>query len=246
MKVDIFQGHEPELLASDVNIVIDVIRAFTTASLAFEQGADKILLAGEVDEAHQLAEAHSTSLLAGERDAIKIEGFDVGNSPWAISRLDLSGRPVVLTTTNGVRATLHAIGAAHLLVTGFANARQTARYVRQLAERRGAGRVNIIASNPTGDDDLACAEFIRDRLLGRRGISAAEVVRRIRQSESAHKFLDPARTGFDRRDIRLCTTPCEAAFVMVASRVGGQPVVLQQDLLASAPQESKEAAESFE
>lgn len=225
LHIDIFQGHEPSLPDSDVNVVIDVIRAFTTTHVAFERGVCEILLAGEVDEARALGEAHPNHLLAGERDAIKIDGFDLGNSPWEVSRRDLDGRGLILTTTNGVRATLHAMGGARTLVTGYRSAAQTAAWLGARAAAGEVERVNLIASDPTGDDDVACAEFIRRRVLGRDGVEHAEVVRRIRACESAQKFLDPTRKKFDHRDIALCTTPRRPGFVMEAVEREGRPLV---------------------
>ncbi len=230
--IRIFQGHTPELPPSDVNIVIDVIRAFTTTHIAFENGVEKVLLAGEVAEARALAADHPDYLLAGERDALEIEGFDMGNSPHACAECDLDGRTMILTTTNGVRATLHAIQTmddGRVFVTGFSNAARTADYVRGLARPGESLQINLIASNPTDDDDLACAEFIRDRILDDEPAADAvgpnDVIRRIRECEAAQKFLDPARPEYDRRDVELCVTPRRSDFVMEAVEVDGRPVV---------------------
>jgi 2-phosphosulfolactate phosphatase len=231
VKIDIFQGHEPDLPHSDLNVVIDVIRAFTTTHIAFERGVTEVLLAGEVDEAFALKEAFEDYVLAGERDAIKVEGFEMGNSPFACTRADLDGRGMILSTTNGVRATLHALRSiqdGQVLVTGFTNAAQTADHIRRLAKDAAIDHVNLIASNPTGDDDLACAEFIRDRILGHDGVDEQDVVRRIRQCESAQKFLDPQRKKYDRRDVEICMTPRRSDFVMRVQDRAGQPVINKQ------------------
>lgn len=235
--IEIFQGHTPDLPDADVNVVIDVIRAFTTTHVAFMHGATEVLLAGKVDGAFALKEAHPNHVLAGERDAIKIEGFDLGNSPFDCVGCELEGRGMILSTTNGVRATLHAMQHGRdghegvVLVTGYTNAQPSADYIRGLVERGEASRVNLVASNPTGDDDLACAEFIRDRILGRGEIDHDEVVRRILACESAQKFLDPTPENekFDRRDVEMAMTPRESNFVMLVENRDGQSVVLMKN-----------------
>jgi 2-phosphosulfolactate phosphatase len=236
VKISIFQGHEPDLPQADINVVIDVIRAFTTTHVAFERGVDEVLLAGEVDEAFALKERFGDYVLAGERDAIKVEGFDLGNSPYECTQIDLAGRSMILSTTNGVRATLHAlrsVAGAQVLVTGFTNAAQTADHIRHLGADGAASRINLIASNPTGDDDLACAEYIRDRILPVQdrkvdGVDEHQVTRRIRECDSAQKFLDPERKKYDRRDVEICMTPRQSDFVMHAQDRAGQPVIKKQ------------------
>lgn len=220
----ISQGHEPPLSPADVYIVIDVIRAFTTTQIAFEQGAERILLARHVEDAFALKHTHPDAILAGERDAIKIDGFDLGNSPAACAQVNFDGRTMILTTTNGVRATLHALKSAApqsapVLVTGFANALASARFVREKSrEANGTHRlrVHLIASHPTGDEDLACAEFIRAHLLDAAQIDAAQVSERIRKSHAAQKFLDPKRPKFNPRDIDFCAETRPQSFAMLA------------------------------
>ena len=50
MPVAIYQGHHHSLAPADINIVIDVIRAFTVAHYAFIGGAEEILLVRTADE----------------------------------------------------------------------------------------------------------------------------------------------------------------------------------------------------
>jgi 2-phosphosulfolactate phosphatase len=239
INLHIWQGHEPQLRAADLYIVIDVIRAFTTTQIAFERGASQVLLAGRVDEAFALKRAHPDFLLAGERDALKIEGFDLGNSPHACSRIDFRGRGMILTTTNGVRATLHALQFAQkyavdqpspVLVTGYGNAEASAIYARELLSAQSASRIDIIASHPTGDDDLACAEFIRDCILQTEFIDHAQISRRIRACQSAQKFLDPARPHYDPRDVEFCAASRPHNFAMLAVEQESGPVVLPRPL----------------
>ncbi|MBA2663914.1 MAG: 2-phosphosulfolactate phosphatase [Bradymonadaceae bacterium] len=221
MQVRIFQGHTPALPAADVNVVIDVIRAFTTAWVALERGVLEILLVAEIDQAFALRKRFPDYLLVGERGALKIEGFDFGNSPYDLSQAPIAGRGLIFTTTNGVRATIHALHDGELLVTGFASAARTVERIRQIVAGRQAAAVNIIASHPSGDEDLACATWIRARLLGFDSPGDAEVVARICASDAAQKFYDPSRVHFRAEDIDFCARVMADAPAMRASEQAG-------------------------
>ncbi len=117
----------PGSLRGGVAVVIDVLRATTTMIHALAAGADAIRPCGEVDEARQLAASlpEGSAILAGERQGLPIEGFDLGNSPAACTPEVCSGRTVVMTTTNGTRAILASLGADRVLVAAFVNRKAT-------------------------------------------------------------------------------------------------------------------------
>ena len=212
MTIEIFRGNDLALPESDANVVIDVVRAFTVAHYAFLRGAEEIWLVADAEEAVAIRDEQPEVLLAGEIGGLPIEGFDLDNSPHRFAGADLRGRRLVQKTTNGVTAALHSLGAPTVLVTGFSNARATAEYL--IARFGGSGAaVNLVASHPTGDEDFACAEYIRSLLRGEK-MDAEEVRRRIYGSETAQKFLDPSRSEFDPVDIDYCAKPLEPEFVM--------------------------------
>ncbi len=228
MKIRIYRGHTPSMDAADVCVAIDVIRAFTTTQVAFARGVSEILLAAEIDEAFALQQAHERYLLAGERDAIKIDGFDFGNSPAELVEADIAGRGLILTTTNGVRAALHARRCAPTLVCGYRGARAVIQWLRN----REVERINLLASHPDGDEDLACAEYLRAALLELEGPGPEAVERRIRRSDAAQKFLDPDRLEFDPRDIAFCAARADDGFVMQVVEADGA-VTLEKALAES-------------
>ena len=73
-------------------IIIDVLRAFTTAAVAFSRGADKIILVAEVDEALALRGRGMGDLCMGEMGGMRPDGFDFGNSPFELSHADVTAR----------------------------------------------------------------------------------------------------------------------------------------------------------
>ena len=70
-------------------MIVDVFRAFTTAAFCVAAGAREIVLVNDHGQALAMKRADPTLFLTGEIDGRPIPGFDIGNSPSAIERLDL-------------------------------------------------------------------------------------------------------------------------------------------------------------
>ena len=227
-EIRILQGTEQAYPDADINVVIDVIRAFTVAHVAFLRGAEEILLVNTVEEALALKRLHPEYLLAGEVKGLGIAGFDLDNSPFRVSQAELDGRTLVQKTTNGVKATLAALNARHVFVTGYSNATATAGHVRNLLSQGACRTVNVIASHGQDDDDLACAEYIRDLILEEQRLHPAAIIARIRQSRPAAKFLAADPGEFEPRDLDFCTRASPAEFVMEVDRSAAVPVVRRQ------------------
>jgi 2-phosphosulfolactate phosphatase len=113
----------PSALAGRTVVVIDVLRATTTICHALAAGARAVVPCLEIDEARAKAEelGRAHVVLGGERRGLKIEGFDLGNSPTEYTQSTVGGRTVVFTTTNGTRAMRHSAQAAEILIGSFAN-----------------------------------------------------------------------------------------------------------------------------
>jgi len=106
--------------ANKTAIVIDVLRASSTIITALSAGAASITPTETVMEARTLQ--RDGELLGGERFCRKIVGCDLGNSPQEYSRQAVSGKNIVLTTTNGTRAIHKSLRAEHILIGALINA----------------------------------------------------------------------------------------------------------------------------
>lgn len=218
IELRIIQGADEEYPPADINIVIDVIRAFTVSHIAFLRGVREVFLVNTIAEALALRLSNPAYLLAGEVAGLPIEQFDLDNSPHTFSQADIANKSLVQKTSNGVKATLLALNADTILVTGLSNARKTATHARRLANSKGRCSINIIASHAGDDDDLACAEYIRDVLLDLNATNVEDIKSRINASRPAQKFFDPDKIDFDARDMTYCTTEIECDFVMEVDR----------------------------
>jgi 2-phosphosulfolactate phosphatase len=110
MNVDVFftPGELAGLELPDRVVVVDVLRATSTIVEALANGARAIVPVGTVDEAARMAQniGRDTVLLCGERRGLPIEGFDLANAPRDFTGEQVSGKSLVMTTTNGTRAFL--------------------------------------------------------------------------------------------------------------------------------------------
>jgi 2-phosphosulfolactate phosphatase len=95
-----------EETSAPVGVVVDVLRASSAIAQALASGYRRVLCAAEIEEARALRESIPGSLLGGERDAVRIDGFDVGASPREF--LEARAETLILSTTNGTRAILAA------------------------------------------------------------------------------------------------------------------------------------------
>ena len=167
MRVDVIEL--PERLgggdrSADVFVVVDVLRLCSTMLTAFANGCEAVIPAAEPADAFALRESRPTVLLAGERDGLRIEGFDLGNSPFEMTREAVGGRTLAMCSTNGTKAIVASRAGAGTIVACFLNASAASRHVQ------AAGRdVTILCSGKLGataDEDLACAGLLVERLQG--------------------------------------------------------------------------------
>ncbi|MBL7765762.1 MAG: 2-phosphosulfolactate phosphatase [Chitinophagaceae bacterium] len=104
-------------LRDSIVVIIDVFRATSTIAAALHQGAKEIIPVAQVDECIRLGSSIPNAITAGERDGKVAPGLQHGNSPLEYPREFVSGKTLVLTTTNGTRL-LHMCGDAGEIITG--------------------------------------------------------------------------------------------------------------------------------
>jgi 2-phosphosulfolactate phosphatase len=121
------------------------------------------VLVADHEQALALKRDDPSLFLTGEIGGRPIPGFDVGNSPSAIERLDLSGRRVVQRTSSGTQGVSAATAASEIVLGSFVIAEATVRHLR-----RSADEVTVVAMGhggaETSDEDEACARYIAARL----------------------------------------------------------------------------------
>jgi 2-phosphosulfolactate phosphatase len=153
---------DAEVPPGTVVVVIDVIRAFTTAAVAFERGATEIVCAPSVESGRDLRRLHPDCLLIGETRGLKPADFDVGNSPFEMSMAQLDGRRLIQATSNGTRGLLQYPDPAALLAVSAPNVGATARWIR----RNHAETACTLVCTGRTVEDQACARYLSALLQG--------------------------------------------------------------------------------
>jgi 2-phosphosulfolactate phosphatase len=213
--------------ARGIAVVIDVFRAFSVAPHAFDVGAERVFPVGEVDDAFALGRRFPGAILAGERHARRLPGFDAGNSPTEIRGLDLRGKVLVHTTHAGTQGLVNASQADEVLTGAFVNISAVCRYLMT----RGADLVSLVrmgheARERCAEDDLY-AECLDQLLRGQRA-PLAEVRDRLRSAPAARKFFEPACDWAPRDDFDYCTEVDRFDFVLRVRRMPGEPLELER------------------
>jgi 2-phosphosulfolactate phosphatase len=126
VKIDVvfsYQALASAEVAGRTVVVVDVLRATTTIAVALANGARAVLPAASTEEALRIAQnlERDAVVLAGERGAMRIPGFALGNSPSEFGPDTVAGRTIVMTTTNGTQALIAAQGAREVIVGAAVN-----------------------------------------------------------------------------------------------------------------------------
>lgn len=166
-------------------IVVDVIRATSTIAQALASGYRRVLCCAEIEEAVAVRDRLGDAVLAGERQAVAIPGFDLGNSPREFT--EPQGETLVLTTTNGTRAILAAAATADTVLLGS---------ILNLAAVASAAPpgvdVEVVCAGLQGRftiDDAYCAGRVAALLGGERSDAAEAAVRLAASFPSAEAGL---------------------------------------------------------
>ena len=164
--VALMPGEFPDLnLKGRVALVVDVFRATSMVVAAFAAGCVRVIPVADAAAARAKAAAMAPQpvLLAGERGGDPIAGFDLGNSPLDCTPERVSGRTLVLTTTNGTNAMLKAAEAESAAVAALTNVGAAARW----AAARGRD-VAVLCAGEQGRfslEDSVCGGILVARLL---------------------------------------------------------------------------------
>ncbi len=137
---------------AEVGVVVDVLRATSTIAQALASGYERVLCCAEIEDARALRADLPDSLLGGERQAVRVEGFDVGASPREF--LEARASTLILSTTNGTRAILETAERCDRVLLG------SLLNLGAVATAAGSADVSIVCAGFQGGfalDDAYCA-----------------------------------------------------------------------------------------
>lgn len=223
-RTQILHSIEGARQARGLAVIIDVFRAFSVTCYAFANGAERIISVADVEQARTLRQQHPEFMLVGERKGDKPPDFDCGNSPAEMEALDLNGKTIIHTTTNGTQGPSNATEAQEVITGSFVNAAAIVAYIKA----RKPDLVSLVAMGSSfgapAEEDTLCAEYLRASLAGNLPDFAA-IKEQLRHSDSAKIFFAPDLAWAPERDFELCLSLNKFDFVLRAQ-------AYQDDLLA--------------
>lgn len=163
MKLNVFLSQiitDELFFTGKTTVVIDVLRATSTIVTAISNGAKEIVPVATIEFAVKVSGGMfgGQTLLGGERNTKKIEGFALGNSPLEYSKDVVDGKSIVFYTTNGTKAIAKARYSDNLILCSFLNISAVANHLIKLnndIEIVCAGRNNYFSI-----EDSVCAGML--------------------------------------------------------------------------------------
>lgn len=200
--------------ATGLAIIIDVFRAFTVEPYLIYNGVEKIIPVGDKEIAYNLKEQNKGYILIGERNGIKLPGFDFGNSPSQIKNIDFSKKVVIHTTSCGTQGIVNAINASEIITGSLVNASAIVKYIKQ----NNFEDISIVSmSRPKefpSDEDELCARYIKSMLEDNLLENLEDEVENLKLT-SGKKFFDSSNEEiFPKEDFYLCVELNKFDFVL--------------------------------
>ena len=117
------QAFQEEDLRGKSAVIIDILRASSSITTAINNGAKKVIAVEDMSDAMKIAQTMDQSdyLLCGEKGGVKIEGYDLGNSPLEYTPEIIKGKTLIFNTTNGTKAIKKAALANRIYIGSFLN-----------------------------------------------------------------------------------------------------------------------------
>lgn len=178
MKIDIIISADDIIeskLENKIAVVIDMFRATSVIVTALNNGCSEIIPFLTIEETLEAAEKLNRNeyILGGERKAVKIEGFDLSNSPLEYTEDVVRGKKVLMTTTNGTKTLTKSNNAERVLIAAMINAKAVAQKLLEINKD-----VVIINAGTNGNfsmDDYICAGYIINEMLKEKNIELTDI-----------------------------------------------------------------------
>jgi 2-phosphosulfolactate phosphatase len=187
-------------------ILIDVFRGSTTIGAMLAGGTESIYVVKTLKDARQLKKENPDFELIGEMKGLCPKGFNCGNSPYEVSKLDLKGKTIIFRSSAATRGIIYAqeAGVDELLVGSFSNATAIVNYIKEknldTLTLIGIGTYGFGKPRKAVEDDL-CAEYIKKLLEGGQP-DFSQMIEEIKKGDGYKRLLGLGQE----KDKELCLT----------------------------------------
>lgn len=218
MNISILNCLEGAKQAKGIAVIIDVFRAFTLEPYLFKNNAREVYAIGNKEIAYKKKEENPDVVLIGERRGITLPGFDYGNSPSKVDKVDFSNKVIYHTTSAGTQGIANSSNAVEVITGSFVNSKAVAKYILS----RGFEEVSLVCMGLDAvketEEDTLCAMYIKSLLLGKT-VDISDELFDLRNT-SGKKFFDPSQEEvFPRDDFDYCVKQDVFDFVIRATKI---------------------------
>ena len=204
-------------------VVIDILRASSAITTAFFNGVSKMIPVSTIEEAQEYKNAGF--LVAAERNAEIVKGFDLGNSPFGYMSTKVKGKTIVITTTNGTQAIMAAKDAKKIIIGSFLNLDTIVEYLRK--EKKDVIFLCAGWKNKFNLEDTLYAGAVAEQLIYKynfnstcdSALAALELYKLAKHDLYGFLANSSHRNRLEKldleRDIRYCLTPNQCPVIPI-------------------------------
>ena len=213
-KINVLHLIEGAKQAEGLTVIIDVFRAFSLECYLYDMGVKVIRPIGTIEEAFELRKSIKDSVLIGERNGKKCEGFDYGNSPSTVLPEAVKGKTIIHTTSAGTQGIVNAKGASEIITGSLVNAKAVAEYIMD----KQPETVSLVCMgnngiHPAAEDEL-CAKYIKSILEGNELSDIEQRVNELQYYGGEHFFDETRQDVFPKEDFWMCIKYNKFPFVI--------------------------------
>ena len=233
MKINILYGVDGAKEATGVVVIIDVFRAASSAGYILNKETKYIIPVSTKEEAFRLKKENPDFILMGEEGGYKIDGFELGNSPFEAIEYDLKDKIIVFRTTQGTQGIVNAVKADEIIFGSFPNAQAIADYINdkkpEVVSLVAMGGTGTKDTGGKGGEDDQFAEFLKKKILGEKP-QVDPIIKYLETHEGAKRFLDPCIPEFPSEDFSLCLATDIFNFVPLVNLRDGRQVIIKKEV----------------
>ncbi|MBQ8799369.1 MAG: 2-phosphosulfolactate phosphatase [Lachnospiraceae bacterium] len=213
-KINILHLIEGAKQAEGLTVIIDVFRAISLECYLYDMGVKEIRPIGSVEDAFALHEEIPDSVLIGERNGKKCDGFDFGNSPSTVLPDAVKGKTILHTTSAGTQGIVNATKAAEIITGSLVNAKAVAEYIK----KKNPETVSLVCMGnagvrPAAEDEL-CAEYIKSLVEGVELPDFEQRVADLQRYGGEHFFDENRQEIYPKEDFFMCVKYDKFPFVI--------------------------------
>ena len=213
MQINILHCLDGAKYAEGLTVIIDVFRAFSLEAYIMDKNPRELRPIGDYLLPLEYKKNNNDIVIIGERHAIKLDGYDYGNSPTEIADVSLEDKVVYHTTSAGTQGIENAINAKEIITGSLVNAKAIANYIKN----SNYDVVSLVAMGREGniqsEEDELCALYIKSLIEGKE-MDLTDSIKHLKEFGGSAFFDDKYKDILPRNDFYYCVDYNKFNFVL--------------------------------